>query len=212
MDLSDLRQNYKKGQLSISDSSASPFEQFEHWFKEAQELPDANAMTLATVDKDGQPYARILLLKGLEDGEFRFFTNYTSDKGQQIQGNPNAALNFFWQPLQRQVQVRGRIHKLGREDSAAYFAKRPRESQIGALVSERQSEEIASRAVLEERKFQIEKQFDGVSEIPCPEHWGGYALVPTEIEFWQGRPGRLHDRILYKVQKDNSWVKVLLSP
>ena len=188
-----------------------PIRQFQTWLNEAfaAKLPLAEAMTLATATPDGKPSARMVLLKQVDHDGFVFYTNYNSAKARQLDANPYAALVFFWVQFDRQVRVEGSISKTSAEESRAYFSTRPRESQIGAWASE-QSEEIANRAVLEERAVELEKQYGG-RDIDCPEHWGGYRLKPERIEFWKSRIGRLHDRILYQREGD-SWTIIRLAP
>jgi len=188
-----------------------PIRQFQTWLNEAfaAKLPLAEAMTLATATPDGKPSARMVLLKQVDHDGFVFYTNYNSTKARQLDANPYAALVFFWVQFDRQVRVEGSISKTSAEESRAYFSTRPRESQIGAWASE-QSEEIASRAALEERAVELEKQYGG-RDIDCPEHWGGYRLKPERIEFWKSRIGRLHDRILYQREGD-SWTIIRLAP
>jgi len=188
-----------------------PIRQFQTWLNEAfaAKLPLAEAMTLATATPDGKPSARMVLLKQVDHDGFVFYTNYNSAKARQLDANPYAALVFFWVQFDRQVRVEGSISKTSAEESRAYFSTRPRESRIGAWASE-QSEEIANRAVLEERAVELEKQYGG-RDIDCPEHWGGYRLKPERIEFWKSRIGRLHDRILYQREGD-SWTITRLAP
>lgn len=209
--LQDLRQTYKSGQLTEAAILADPLLQFEKWFEEAlkAETKEANAMTLATVGEGGRPSARIVLLKGLQEGGFSFYTNYTSRKGQELAKDPNGALVFFWPELERQVRIEGLIETLLPEESEAYFETRPLESQLGAWASN-QSSVVADRTVLEERYKALEKEYKG-KQVPMPAHWGGYLLKPTTIEFWQGRPGRLHDRILYR-KENQSWKIERLAP
>ncbi|HEX3249256.1 MAG TPA: pyridoxamine 5'-phosphate oxidase [Pyrinomonadaceae bacterium] len=188
-----------------------PIKQFQTWLDEAfaAKLPLAEAMTLATVAPDGKPSARMVLLKQVDHDGFVFYTNYNSAKAQQLDANPYAALVFYWTQFDRQVRVEGSVTRTSREESRAYFATRPRESQIGAWASE-QSEVIESRAALEERAVELERQY-GDREIDCPEHWGGYRLKPERIEFWKSRIGRLHDRILYQRDGD-TWTITRLAP
>jgi pyridoxamine 5'-phosphate oxidase len=188
-----------------------PIKQFQTWLNVAFEagLPLAEAMTLATATSDGKPSARMVLLKQVDHDGFVFYTNYNSAKAQQLDANPYAALVFYWAKLDRQVRIEGSLIRTSREESREYFATRPRESQIGAWASE-QSEEIESRAVLEQRAAELEKQYGG-GEIDCPEHWGGYRLKPERIEFWKSRIGRLHDRILYQ-RAGAAWTITRLAP
>ncbi|WP_454722324.1 MULTISPECIES: pyridoxamine 5'-phosphate oxidase [Cupriavidus] len=209
--LADLRRTYVLGSLSESDVAPDPISQFQRWFDEAinAKLPEPNAMTLATVDADGQPSARIVLLKGMDAGGFTFFTNYESRKGLDMAGNPRAALLFHWVQLERQVRVEGTVEKVSEAESDTYYASRPLGSRLGAWASE-QSREVADRTVLEQREADFRAKFG--DNPPRPAHWGGYRLVPTRIEFWQGRPSRLHDRIAYRLQADGAWQIVRLSP
>jgi pyridoxamine 5'-phosphate oxidase len=213
MSLADLRRDYSLAGLDESDLAANPIQQFEKWFQEAlaAEIVEPNAMVLATVGASGQPSTRVVLLKAVDARGFSFFTNYESRKGRELAGNPRASLTFPWIALERQVCVTGNVSKLSREESAAYFKLRPRASRLGALASPRQSEAIASRAALEERMKQLEAEYPD-EDVPLPPYWGGYVLVPAEIEFWQGRPSRLHDRLRYMWQSDGSWKIERLSP
>lgn len=167
-------------------------------------------MILSTVSEAGEASSRTVLLKGLDERGFQFFTNYQSRKAREMDGNPQVALTFLWLELERQVNVLGRVRKISREESAAYFHSRPRASQIGAWVSEKQSGEIAGREYLEEREAELEKRFDG-HEVALPDFWGGYVLEPKSVEFWQGRESRLHDRVRYQ-KSGGIWEKVRLSP
>ncbi|AGW91490.1 MULTISPECIES: pyridoxamine 5'-phosphate oxidase [Cupriavidus] len=209
--LADLRRTYVLGSLSETDVAPDPMSQFKRWFDEAvtAKLPEPNAMTLATVDATGQPSARIVLLKGIDDRGFTFFTNYESRKGLDLAANPRAALLFHWVQLERQVRVEGYVEKVSDDESDAYFASRPLGSRVGAWASE-QSREVPGRDVLEQRELEYRSKFG--ENPPRPPHWGGYRLVPTALEFWQGRPSRLHDRIAYRVHPDGSWQIVRLSP
>ena len=209
--LADLRRSYVLFSLSETDVAPDPIAQFQRWFDEAMtaKLPEPNAMTLATVDAEGQPSARIVLLKGIDAGGFTFFTNYESRKGLDMAANPRAALLFHWMQLERQVRIEGRVEKVDEADSDTYYASRPLGSRLGAWASE-QSREVAGRHVLEEREAEYRAKFG--ENPPRPSHWGGYRLVPTGVEFWQGRPSRLHDRIAYRLQADGSWQIVRLSP
>lgn len=210
--LAAMRQAYGNQEFTISSSDTNPFHQFTKWFKEAidAELVEPNAMTLSTADKNGKPTGRIILLKGMENESFVFFTNYNSRKGREISENPKVGLTFWWDGLQRQVRIDGTIKKIAPEASTAYFQSRPRGSQIGAWASP-QSEAIISREILSSRVDAVTEQFKGKAILPRPQHWGGYAVFPDEIEFWQGRADRLHDRILY-LKENNNWTKKRLAP
>lgn len=209
--LADLRRQFVLGALSEADVATDPINQFQRWFDEAvvAKMPDPNAMTLATVDADGQPSARIVLLKGVDASGFTFFTNYESRKGLDLQTNPRAALLFHWVQLERQVRIEGEVRKVDDAESDAYYASRPLGSRLGAWASE-QSREVASREVLEAREAEYRQKFG--EDPPRPPHWGGYRLIPNWIEFWQGRASRLHDRIGFRRQPDGAWQIVRLSP
>lgn len=211
--IADLRQNYTQGGLTAANASPDPFEQFATWFEEAiaAELPEPNAMTLATASPDGRPSARIVLLKDVNSQGFTFFTNYASQKGQQLAANAQAALVFLWLGLERQVRIEGVVEKISAAASDAYFASRPRDSQLGAWASA-QSRVVADRASLEQQLAALEQQYAN-AEIPRPEHWGGFRVVPDLIEFWQGRPSRLHDRLCYQRSGPNQpWQRDRLAP
>ena len=211
--IADLRQNYTLAGLDRSDLNADPIEQFNLWFQQTLEadLIEPNAMTLATATSDGKPTARIVLLKGVSDRGFVFYTNYESQKGQQLIANPYAALVFLWDKLERQVRIEGRVEKLSSAESAEYFHSRPKASQLGAWTSD-QSRVIPNREVLEKKQSELQKQYSGDATVPLPPHWGGFRVVPDRIEFWQGRPSRLHDRLVYDLQTDGSWQIERLSP
>ncbi|GAA5116729.1 pyridoxamine 5'-phosphate oxidase [Luteolibacter yonseiensis] len=211
MDLADFRKEYSDRGLKRAELDADPIAQFSNWFAQAIEfgVHEPNAMTVATVDENGMPFQRTLLLKNVDSRGFTFFTNYQSRKAAQMEKNQQVCLLFPWLTLERQIIVQGEVEKVGREESQRYFSSRPRESQIGAWVSN-QSEVIASRDVLTQQLAEIREKFqDG--EIPLPPHWGGYLLKPRSIEFWQGGPARLHDRFLYQL-KNGQWTIDRLSP
>ena len=209
--LADIRRDYKLQSLNEEDVAADPFIQFDKWWHEAtnSHIDEVNAMTLATATKEGKPSARIVLLKGYDKDGFIFFTNYNSAKGKEIAENPFATLVLFWKELERQIRIDGTIEKIAATDSDAYFHSRPAGSRIGAWASP-QSSVIENRKVIENNFLKYEEQF-GTSNIPRPEHWGGYIVKPVSIEFWQGRSSRLHDRIHYKKENDN-WKIERLAP
>jgi pyridoxamine 5'-phosphate oxidase len=209
-DLASMRETYTRGGLSEADAGVDPFALFHQWFKAAlkAQLPEPNAMTLATVGPDGRPSARVVLLKSLDHG-FTFFTNYDSRKGRDLLDNPFAALCFLWHQLERQVRIEGRVEKVTVKESDDYFAVRPMGSRLGAWAS-RQSDVIPDREFMERRHAELSAQYpDG--NIPRPEFWGGYRLLPDVFEFWQGRPSRLHDRIRFR-WSDGQWLRERLSP
>jgi pyridoxamine 5'-phosphate oxidase len=211
--LADLRTEYAKASLDIADVFSDPMKQFEKWFNEAvtAQVPEPNAMNLATVNEHGRPASRIVLLKGIEDYRFFvFYTNYQSEKGRELEKNPACALTFFWPELERQVRIEGVADRVEASQSELYFQSRPRASQIGAWSSP-QSSIIESRDILEERYREMEKKFDGRDSIPKPHQWGGFKVEPLLLEFWQGRPSRLHDRIQY-TKVDGVWKTHRLAP
>ena len=209
-DLNDYRKSYTKGDLNEIDLSDNPFELFEKWFQETESQIgnlEVNAMTIASIGKDGYPKSRVVLLKSYSEEGFVFFTNYKSDKGRAIAENPHVCLSFFWGSTERQVIIKGIAEKISEEESTAYFLSRPRGSQIGAIASH-QSEKISSRAILDDAVSEIEKSD---AQLSRPDVWGGYIVRPAEIEFWQGRENRLHDRFLF--EKDGlSWKHSRLAP
>ncbi len=209
--IADIRKDYTKRSLEIAQASSSPIEQFKIWFQEAVSaaVPEPNAMNLSTISADGKPASRIVLLKGIEDGGFTFFTNYESRKGREMSGHPFVAITFFWPELERQVRIEGRVSRLSDHLSDVYFKSRPRGSQVGAWVSP-QSHVIASREMLIEQQLAIEQQYEN-QEVPRPPHWGGYLVTPALVEFWQGRPSRLHDRIQYTLHGE-AWKLERLAP
>jgi pyridoxamine 5'-phosphate oxidase len=210
--LADLRREYTQAGLDVCDLDPDPLKQFAKWFEQALKagIREPNAMVLATVGANAQPSARIVLLKGVDERGFSFFTSYQSRKATELEHNLRAALNFPWVELERQVNVTGRVTKLSREESEAYFKVRPRGSRLGALAS-RQSSVIRDRSLLEQRMRELETRFPG-DDIPMPEYWGGFSLAPYEIEFWQGRPNRLHDRFRYSRAENGPWTVNRLAP
>jgi pyridoxamine 5'-phosphate oxidase len=206
-----LRKDYSSESLDEKVVFPDPLHQFKFWLEEAAKagVPEVNAMTLATADVEGNPSARIVLLRGFNETGISFFTNYASKKGQDLKANPKSCLNFFWPELERQIRINGSIQSLPANESDAYFASRPRESQLGAWASH-QSEIIPSKEFLMEKFKNLEKEFEGRS-IPRPPHWGGFLLVPHSFEFWQGRPSRLHDRIGY-ILESGKWLIRRYSP
>ena len=209
--IADLRLEYSRASLTETDTDPDPVRQFANWFEEAQkaEVAEANAMSVSTVGANGRPSSRILLIKDFGPAGFTWFTNYQSRKGHELDLNPYAALLFFWIPLERQVRVEGRVVRVPAFESETYFNSRPLGSRLGALASN-QSEAVADRAALEQQYEQAAQQYG--DQPKRPEHWGGYRLVPDLLEFWQGRPSRLHDRIQYAKQADGGWLRRRLQP
>jgi len=212
MNLAYLREEYGERSLSKSSAPTNPLELFETWFQEtlAANIPTPNAMALGT-SINGQPSVRIVLLKGLDERGFVFYTNYQSRKGTELSLNPKAALTFFWPLINRQVRIEGSISKVSSEESDAYFQTRSKGSQLGAWGSS-QSSVIANRAMLHEQVQKLEKQYKNEASVPRPPHWGGFRLAPHRIEFWQGRNNRLHDRIVYTLTENRSWKIERLAP
>ena len=212
MDLAELRREYSQAPLLESEVDGDPIRQFDVWFNQAVDagLTDPNAMTLATATVDGKPSARIVLLKGFDHQGFCFFTNYDSPKAQDLEANPKAALVLPWIELDRQVRVTGCVEKTDKETSQHYFAARPRGSQLAAWVCQ-QGQVVPDREQLDRLFREFDNKFEN-QDVPLPQHWGGYRLIPDAIEFWQGRPNRLHDRLIYRKQDDGSWVIQRLAP
>lgn len=209
--IAELRREYSQQQLVESEVCEHPIDQFSQWFQQAlsAKLLDANAMTLSTATKEGKPSSRIVLLKGIDENGFRFYTNYESRKGRELNENPHAALCFYWAPLERQVRIEGKVEQLSPKESEDYFHQRPRQSQLGAWAS-KQSTKVKSREVLESRFKEMQEKYRN-QEIPLPEFWGGFQLMPQRIEFWQGRKSRMHDRICYE-KKNGEWQIFRLAP
>ena len=210
--IADIRREYSSRQLSEADAAITPIQQFEKWWDEAiaSEIDEANAMTLATASSDGFPSARIVLLKGFDENGFIFFTNYKSFKGTQLDENPKACLVLFWKELERQVRITGIVQKTSSGASDAYFQSRPLASQLGAWASP-QSQVIENRDWLEEKYSALSKEMNE-EQLQRPAHWGGYIVKPVIIEFWQGRPSRLHDRIQYSLEENGNWKIERLAP
>lgn len=210
--ITDLRKHIKKGSFDEKEVDRNPFIQFEKWFKEALscEIPEVNAMAVATSNKQGRPSARMVLLKQYDAKGFVFYTNYESAKGTDLKENPLAALLFFWEPLERQIRIVGTVEKVSAAESFEYFRTRPIDSQLGAWASQ-QSNELSSRSLLEKAFGEMLEKFKN-GQIPLPPRWGGYRVIPEEFEFWQGRESRLHDRVSYKKRTDQKWNIVRLSP
>lgn len=210
--LSDIRKEYQLQTLQENEVNDDPVEQFAKWWDDAIEskIDEVNAMTLSTVNEEGKPSARIVLLKGFDKNGFIFFTNYNSHKGDHLKHCPYVSLVFFWKELERQVKIEGEVIKVSEAESDIYFNSRPRESRIGAWASP-QSKVIENRSILEDNLLKYQQQFTD-ENIPRPSHWGGYLVKPTLLEFWQGRPSRLHDRILYTLQNNGGWTIERLAP
>ncbi|BBH15478.1 MULTISPECIES: pyridoxamine 5'-phosphate oxidase [Chromobacterium] len=211
LNLADIRKDFSKQELSPEECLPDPLAQLENWLNQAisAQVPEPTAMNLATTGADGRPTSRIVLLKGVEDGQLLFYTNYLSRKGRQLNDNPYVALTFFWPELERQIRIEGRAAQVAPEISDAYFASRPYTSRVGAWASE-QSSEISSKSVLVSRAamFGVKHPLN----VPRPPHWGGYAVTPDRLEFWQGRPSRLHDRVQYSLLEDGAWKIARLAP
>ena len=212
MSLADIRKEYRLATLDEHATDPDPIAQFRHWFDEAvrAELPEPTAMSLATCTPDAYPSVRMVLCKGVDARGFVFYTDYRSRKGQELSDNPHAALCFHWAELERQVRVAGAVQRVTREEATVYFATRPRGSRIGAWTSQ-QSSVLPDRATLEERLAARMAEFGEDADVPLPDHWGGFRVIPEEIEFWQGRESRLHDRVAY-VRVAGRWVRRRLSP
>jgi pyridoxamine 5'-phosphate oxidase len=210
-DIAQIRQDYSKKELSITDCLADPLAQFSLWLDEAiaSEVNEPTAMNVATVSAEGKPSARMVLLKGIEGQQFVFYSNYNSRKGQQIDATPHVALTFFWPELERQVRIEGRINKVASNVSDAYFQSRPYTSRVGTWASE-QSRPLDSKTTLIKRAAFFAAKY--IASVPRPPHWGGYGITPERIEFWQGRPSRLHDRVVYALNAQGAWDKCCLYP
>ena len=212
-DLSNYRKSYEKGELLLNNVPDNPLELFRDWFIEVDthfNIEETNAMTISTIGLDGYPKSRVVLLKKYTHEGFIFYTNYNSEKGKAIASNPSVCLSFFWHSAERQIIIKGKAEKIAENLSDGYFESRPRGSQLGAIVSD-QSKVIPDRDTLETKLKNLEEHYDG-KEIERPSHWGGFIVKPVELEFWQGRPNRLHDRIRYQLQDDFNWKIERLSP
>lgn len=211
-DVANIRRDYQLASLDESTSALNPLDQFELWWNEAiqSNIDEVNAFVLSTINMHGAPSSRVVLLKGFSPQGFIFFTNYESNKGKELEANPMAAINFFWKELERQIRITGTITKVSKQDSEAYFHSRPLGSQIGAWSSP-QSQIIPDRAFLE-NLFETNTQKYKEGEVPLPPHWGGYLLIPSQLEFWQGRSSRLHDRMQYTLQTGGDWSRKRLAP
>jgi len=212
-DLSDYRKSYEKSELTEEAIKENPLEQFQKWFYELEAsggVDEPNAMTISTIGLDGFPKSRVVLMKKFTFEGFIFYTNYQSEKGRAIEANPSVCLSFFWPNMERQVIVKGIAEKIPENLSDGYFESRPHGSKLGAIVSN-QSEVVPSREYLENKLTELEQKFDG-AEVPRPGYWGGYLVRPSSMEFWQGRPNRLHDRIRYSLQEDFDWKIERLAP
>jgi pyridoxamine 5'-phosphate oxidase len=210
--ITHIRKDYSKSTLDIDTVNKDPIAQFEKWFQEAlnSNVAEPNALTLSTVSEDGRPSGRIVLLKGIEKGKFVFYSNYQSQKGKELDKNPACGLTFFWAELERQVRIEGVASRVDAMASEKYFQSRPRESQVGAWASP-QSAIISNREILDARVKQIQEKFTGLEKLPKPNQWGGFEVEPLKIEFWQGRPSRLHDRIVF-TKVDDTWQIHRLAP
>jgi len=210
--IQDLRRDYKFKSLDISDCDPSPFIQFQTWFNEAVQsaCDEPNAFVLSTVNSQGRPRSRTVLLKGFNQESFHFYSNYESAKGHELKTSPYVSMTFLWLPLERQIRIEGIAKKMTHDESEKYFQSRPRGSQLGAIAS-RQSEKVASKEILAEQFKSAEEKWKNTDAIPCPDYWGGYQIIPSYFEFWQGQSNRLHDRIEYEL-KDTAWIRSRLSP